>query len=147
MLPIKVSRRRRPACCRILSPPVLLLAWLFGSGCAPASVEGGPRPTRHVLTQEEIAASGATNLYAAVERLRPQWFRTRPPVDRQGTVLPILVYQNDAPLGGIEVLRQISPEFAAQLRFLDGQTASNTLPGLGSRAVSGAIVIITPGRL
>ncbi len=98
-----------------------------------------------VLTREELAQSGTTNLFAAVERLRPQWLRPRGFTNFRGSGTAIVVYQGTTPLGGLDALRQLAPEFAEEIRFLDSSQASNTLPGLGSRAVAGAIVIIRPG--
>jgi hypothetical protein len=115
-----------------------------GSGTAERRRE--PRRRRDVITRDELMESGATNLYDAVDRLRPQWMRGRGPTDlRGGAALSIVVYQGNTQLGGIDALRSITPEFAEELRFLDGPQASNTLPGLGSRAVAGAIIIMRPG--
>ncbi|HLM67557.1 MAG TPA: hypothetical protein VK358_08530, partial [Longimicrobium sp.] len=98
-----------------------------------------------VLTREELVQSGTTNLLAAVERLRPQWLRPRGFTNFRGGGTAIVVYQGTTPLGGLDALRQLAPEFAEEMRFLDSSQASNTLPGLGSRAVAGAIVILRPG--
>lgn len=104
-----------------------------------------PRRRRDVLTREEIEASGVANLYEAVQRLRPDWLRGGNMSNFGGGGTGVVVYQNNSPLGGLDGLRQLSPDFAAELRCVDGVTASNTLPGLGSRRVAGAIVIVTPG--
>jgi hypothetical protein len=117
---------------------------------APAAQEATERarePRRRAdrITRQELAASGTTNLYAAVERLRPQWLRPRGFTNFRGGGTAIVVYQGTTPLGSLDALRQIAPEFAEELRFLDSSQASNTLPGLGSRAVAGAIVIVRPG--
>lgn len=104
-----------------------------------------PRARRDLITQEEIAASGATNLYEVVQRLRPGWLRGGNVSNFRGGGTGVVVYQNNTPLGGPEALRQLTPGYAASLRFLEGTEASNTLPGLGSRTVSGAIVVVLPG--
>ena len=54
------------------------------------------------------------------------------------------MYQNTTLLGGLDALRQIAPGYAENVRFLDASTATNTLPGLGSRRVAGAIVVELP---
>jgi hypothetical protein len=126
-----------------------MLALLLLSACAAAETGAARQGTRSrpdVLTREEIASVAVTNLYSAVERLRPAWLRARGGANLQGPTGAIVVFQNDVQLGGLEALRQLPPEVAESLRFLDGTTASNTLPGLGSRAVAGAIIIVTPGR-
>ncbi len=121
------------------------------SACA-ASASGGaeataaaPRRDRNMITQEELASSGATNLLDAVQRLRPQWLRGVNMTNRDGGGTDFAVYQGTTPLGGIDALRQLAPGYALRLRYLDASQATNTLPGLGSRRVAGAIVIDLPG--
>ena len=103
-----------------------------------------PRRRPDVITADELAESGAADLYQAVQRLRPQWLRSNGARSLGGGASGgVVVYQNNAELGGLDALRQIGIGFAAELRYLDGSEASNTLPGLGSRMVSGAIVVRT----
>lgn len=102
-----------------------------------------PRRRADVITADELAESGAADLYQAVQRLRPQWLRGSGARSLGGGAGGVVVYQNNAELGGIEALRGVGIGFAAELRFLDGSEASNTLPGLGSRMVAGAIVVRT----
>ncbi|HYW10771.1 MAG TPA: hypothetical protein VE871_02410 [Longimicrobium sp.] len=136
----------------LLSCTVALLA-----GCAPATAEGGAsagasagtttagnRIRANVLTREEIEGSGTTNLYDAIQRLRPQWLRNASQTSYGGGGTELVVYQNTTLLGGIEALRQVAPGYAQSVRYLDASTANNTLPGLGSRRVAGAIVIELP---
>jgi hypothetical protein len=104
-----------------------------------------PRIRRDMISREEIVESGATNLYEVVQRLRPGWLRGGNVSNIRGGGTSVVVYQNNTPLGGPEALRQLTPGYAASLRFLDGTEASNTLPGLGSRRVAGAIVVVLPG--
>lgn len=108
--------------------------------------EREPRRRRNEISQEEMVQSGATNLYDVVQRLRPEWLRGTSASNFRGGGQTIVVYQNNTQLGGLDALRQLSPGYAEMLRFLDGSEASNTLPGLGSRRVAGAIVVITPGN-
>ncbi len=132
----------------LLSCTVAVLA-----GCAPATAEGGAgagttasgtRIRSNVLTREEIEGSGTTNLYDAILRLRPQWLRNASQTNYGGGGTEIVVYQNTTLLGGLDALRQIAPGYAENVRYLDQSTATNTLPGLGSRKVAGAIVIELP---
>jgi hypothetical protein len=109
-----------------------------------AERQRAPRPRRDVISRQELAESGATNLYDAVQRLRPGWLRGGAASNFRGGGQGFVVYQDNAPLGGLDALRQTSIEFAEELRFLDGNMASNTLPGLGSQHVTGAIVIVRP---
>ncbi|HEX6913264.1 MAG TPA: hypothetical protein VF142_22855 [Longimicrobium sp.] len=98
-----------------------------------------------VITAAELAESNTSNLYEAIERLRPQWLRPRGGTNFGGGGTALYVYQGNTQLGGAEALRSMGIDFAEEIRFLDSTQASNTLPGLSSRAVAGAIVIVRPG--
>lgn len=121
----------------------LLLLGLLAA-CASAPAGSNTRSRRDRLTRDEIMSAHVTNLYDVVSRLRPQWLEAGQRGDRSfGLPTNIVVFQNDTYLGNADVLRQLSPESAYQMDWLDGSTASNTLPGLGSQHVAGAIVIKT----
>jgi hypothetical protein len=92
-------------------------------GSASTSASATPRIRREVITQPELQGSAATNLFDVVQRLRPQWLSGANISNRAGSGTDVVV----------------------ELRWLDGSQASNTLPGLGSRRVAGAIVIIRQG--
>jgi hypothetical protein len=135
----------------VRSRTILALALLVLSGaaaCAPAATEGGaaaaPSSGRSdVISREELEANASLNMYDVVQRLRPRWLNTRGTRTTSGTQLELVVYQNLVQLGNVETLRQLRPTMAQRVRFLDAQTASASLPGLGSRQVAGAIVIET----
>jgi hypothetical protein len=131
---------------RLRATPLLVLAFLLAAvGCAPAG-EGGSGPARgdyNVLTQDQILSVSAASLYEVVQRQRPRWLTPRANQSLAGVGTDILVFQGQTNLGTVEVLRQLPPNTAARLRFLDGPTAAATLPGLGSRHVAGAIIIDT----
>jgi hypothetical protein len=80
-----------------------------------------------------------------VQRLRPRWLTPRAQ-QSFGLSTDILVFQGQTNLGTVEVLRQLTPESAIRLRFIDGSTAAASLPGMGSRHVAGAIVLETAAR-
>ena len=118
-----------------------------GAGAsASASTPRAQRGSRDLITHEELQNVGTTNLFDAVQRLRPHWIsganRTNA-ISGGGT--EVVVYQGATNLGGLDALRQIAPGYVVSLRWLDASQASNTLPGLGSRRVAGAIVITLPG--
>lgn len=123
------------------------------SACAPAAsggaeagaTAGTTRGDRNTITREELEASGATNLLDAVQRLRPHWLRGVNMTNRAGEGGDFVVYQGNTQLGGVDELRRLSIGYAQRLRYLDASQASNTLPGLGSRRVAGAVVIDLPG--
>ncbi|MGH7446417.1 MAG: hypothetical protein ACRELT_02580, partial [Longimicrobiales bacterium] len=79
-----------------------------------------------------------------VQRLRPRWLIARAGDRSIGMSTGVVVYQDQALLGDVDTLRQLGPSAAYELRYLDGPTASSTLPGLGSgRHVAGAIIVLT----
>jgi hypothetical protein len=127
------------------TPLVLMAITLLASGCASASPGAGTRSDPDTLTREEIIATGSSNLFDAVQRLRPRWLTPRAQ-QSFGLSTDILVFQGQTNLGTVEVLRQLTPESAIRLRFIDGSTAAASLPGMGSRHVAGAIVLETAAR-
>lgn len=116
--------------------PVLL-------ACAANTSGDGTQPQRstsNVLSADELQSAGARNLYEAIERLRPRWLQVRG-MRSFNTETDIVVYQERTYLGTTEELRRMGTEGIYEVRYLDGTTASATLPGLGTRHVEGAIII------
>lgn len=123
-----------------------VLLTLAASACAPAATGGSGR-NQDVITAEELETVRANTLHDAITRLRPRWLQVRSLQTFGGSGdTSILVYQNQSRLGGTEVLRQLDVGTAAWLQFLDGPTASASLPGIGSQDVEGAIIIHTTPR-
>ena len=117
---------------------------VLASGCATVrNPQGNGR--MDLLTREEImGVRGVTNLYDVVERLRPRWLKVRSQDRSFGLTTSIVVFQNQTLLGTVETLRQLQPGLAYQLKYLDGTTAKNTLPGLAFEGhVAGAIILST----
>lgn len=123
--------------------PALLGAALVLSACATTgSADDRARSDPNRLTAEELASVEVATLYEAVQRLRPRWLQVRSQRSLEGGDTGILVYQGQTRLGGPEALRQLDPGAAAWLEYLDGSTASASLPGIRGH-VQGAIVIHT----
>jgi hypothetical protein len=129
----------------ILRRPALLLlaSFLLIAGCATAGADGERvRRDTNVITNAELADAGTSNLYDAINRLRPRWLAARAARTLDMQEGGIFVFQNaTTPLGGIEVLRQMDINSAYSLRFMDGSEAQATLPGLRNRHVEGAIIV------
>ncbi len=120
---------------------VTLLAAAPLWGCASTKATTGRNSD--VLTREEIMATGATNLFDVVNRLRPRWLQIRT-VSSFNLSDEIVVFQDDMNLGGPDALRDIPPEIAYEIRWLNGIRASSVLPGLMSgRHIQGAIIVST----
>ena len=130
----------------IFSTTGLLLVATFLVACATPTGER-TRTNQNLLTQEDLGAvSSATTLYDAVSQLRPRWLAARGQRSLAGGGGGIVVYQGQTQLGGADVLRQFNRDSVYGLRFLDGPTASASLPGLTARQVDGAIVLLMSER-
>jgi hypothetical protein len=122
-------------------PLAILLA-----GTMAACSSTGERSTRNpnVITREEILDANLSNLYEAVERLRPRWLQVRNVSSLSTGPGQIIVYMNTTYLGGPDVLREFNRGDVAEVRYLDGPRAQATLQGYPSNThIAGAIVIVT----
>jgi hypothetical protein len=116
-----------------------LMLVVLGSapGCATRGTMEG---TGGMLTYQEMEDSGATNLYDAIDRLRPRWLQMR---SSRSLGLPheIVVYRGPSYLGSVGVLRTYPVGTVTHVEYLDSATAAATLTGYGSRHVEGAIIL------
>jgi hypothetical protein len=126
---------------RNITLAALLVGLLATLGACASSGETVRRDGNRI-TNEELVDVQVSTLYEAVERLRPRWLTVRAPRSF-GMTAEILVYQEQTLLGNIDVLRQLSKDAAYSLRYMDGPTASASLPGTSGRHIEGAIVIQT----
>jgi hypothetical protein len=96
-----------------------------------------------LITREEIlGVQGVRNLFEVVQRLRPRWLTIRAGDRSFGMTTEIAVYQGQTYMGDVETLRQMGPTLPHEMRWMDGQTAMTTLPGLGAgKHLAGAIII------
>lgn len=126
-------------------PLFALIASSLAAGCASSGTtsEG---TNRDILTREEILGAEATNLYDVVRRLRPRWLQVRS-TRSFSMETEIAVVQNDMYLGPAEQLKEMAPELAYEIRYLEGARAATAIPGLMSgRHIEGAIIVSTkPG--
>lgn len=127
---------------------VLILALagaVAGSGCATTGQTSGPARSQDMITLEELSTVRVSTLYDAIQRLRPRWLTVRSQ-QSFGAPTQVVVYQNQSQLGSFEALRSLGLDAVEWIQYLDGPTASASLPGLGSQQVAGAIVIHTTER-
>lgn len=113
-------------------------------GCATAQgARSGGDPD--VLTRDQImSVSGATNLYDVVKRLRPRWLEVRAADRSLGMDTQIAVYEGQTYLGDTQQLYQLQPGMAFELRWMNGNRASDVLPGVpGGTHLAGAIIVST----
>jgi hypothetical protein len=122
--------------------PVLLISFL-GAACASTQTPETSGSRQDLLTREEIMGAEATNLYDVVRRLRPRWLQVRSTRSFNMETL-IAVLQNDMYLGGAETLREMSPELAYEIQYMDGTRAATAIPGLMSgQHIEAAIIVKT----
>jgi hypothetical protein len=127
-------------------PRRIVLTVLIASGvlygCASTKA-GSEDSNQDIITREQILGTGATNLFDVVNRLRPRWLQVRT-VSSFSLADEVVVFQDRMQLGGPEALRQIGPELAFQIEWMDGTKAASALPGLMSgRHIQGAIIVHT----
>jgi hypothetical protein len=131
---------------RRLSRVLVVTLALAGAACAPGGA-GGSSPARSVrstvITEEEIAGSGAATAYDLVRGLRPMWLTPR---GRHSTQNPagdvIWVYVNSTRLGPPEALQQVAAPDVGSLRFYDAGAANYRF---GTGHLNGAIQVIPRG--
>lgn len=89
---------------------------------AQSSGRNSGRTDASLITRDQIAAVHSLSAYEIVEALHSNWLRPHGPDSFQNPSV-VLVYLDDARLGGVETLRAISPPTIAWIRFYDGVTA------------------------
>jgi hypothetical protein len=130
---------------------VLAVGLSLTSSCASGGSSNRSSRNANLISVSELDQArreGVRDVYELIERIRPRWLqvRTDPSFNLQTM---IVVYQNEARLGGVDVLRGYPLTTINSLRYLDAAQAG-LLPGSGGGAgahLEGAIVINTlPGR-
>jgi hypothetical protein len=136
---------------RLISLVAAGLALSSAAGCAAgasagaegsAQAPGTSRVRTNVLARADMESQSGQNLYETIRRLRPQWLVVRGGRTLDG-VTEIVVFQDNTLIGNTEALRQMQTDMAVTVEYMDASTATNALPGLGSRRVAGAIIVRT----
>lgn len=120
-------------------------------GCSPAASKANtsatPKANPDLISTAEIDSQNFRDAYDVVQRLRPNWFTRKTgssAARRLGTTgSGLVVYLDNARMGGVEALRQLNTSGIESLQFMDAAIATATLPGLGSSVIAGAIVART----
>jgi hypothetical protein len=120
---------------------VLLALMLISVGaCSTAPTAIG---SRNVITQEALEQSGLqeSSIWDAVERLRPNWLRSRTSTIGFDRVYPV-VFVDGSRFGGVDVLRSLRVQNVDEIRYLSPQDAT-TRYGTG---YLGGVIAITHRR-
>jgi len=114
---------------------------LMPTACVTGTgTSAGGDPNR--LTQEQIAAANVSTLYDVVQRLRPRWIEVR----SQRTFeleTEVLVVLNRTVLGGVDELRNLGVEIAAEMEYMTGSQAHGEFSLPGNRHVEGVVIVRT----
>jgi hypothetical protein len=119
------------------------LALVAASCASTGESSGGERRNTNELLPDEIRAAPVSNLYEAVEQLRPRWLQIRSVRSLSGGGGEIGVFVNRTHVGGPEVLRSMSVDGVARLRYLDGPAASAQFRSAGGDGFPGGIIVET----
>ena len=123
-----------------------VLTSAFLAGCASAGTGSASSATHNanIITRDEIATVQVTNAYDAVQRLRPQFFRSHGSTSMapSDAGLP-MVYLNRQKYGDISSLKFIDVGAIREIHYYTPAEATNRF-SVGSP--SGAIEVITEVR-
>jgi ABC-type phosphate transport system substrate-binding protein len=116
-----------------------LFALAGAIGCASgAGSAGTPRvPTdRNAINQLELESVGSTNLYELVEKLRPNFLRSRGQTSLNSSALEFpTVYVDGRPYGDIASLRTIITSQVALVRYYDAPAAAGKFGAINAPGV------------
>jgi hypothetical protein len=112
-----------------------------GSGTSPTD-KVAVRRNANVITAQELSQTGESNVYQAIEELRPQWVRgrSRASMREGGQSADVVVYIEGARIGNASALQQISINGVYDVQYLDASEATNRF---GTGHTSGAIIVRT----
>jgi hypothetical protein len=124
-------------------PRALPLTLALAAACGGRSRPGTSRPgiSGDVILADELGRVQASDLWTALQHLRPNWFRRSPSLVRgQGDLLVVV---DRVPQGGSDALRQIPIGAVLIARYLSPTEATGLY---GQSALYGAIVVSTAPR-
>jgi hypothetical protein len=123
---------------------VLAAGALMACASAPTTGAPGVKHDANVITREEIAAANVTNAYDAIQRLRPQFFRSHGSTSLSSADAGFpTVYLNRQRYGDISNLQQLEVTAIREIRYYSPAQATNRF-SVGSP--SGAIEVITDSQ-
>lgn len=130
---------------RLLPRRSLALAVVWGialAACHPqTAAPGEKRAQRNVITQEEIEAADASNVYDLIAHLRSEYLRDRGVISiKKNTHSRAVVFLNDQEYGILETLRNMPPNRIAEIRYFTGTEAASKY---GSQYGGGVVLLIS----
>jgi hypothetical protein len=122
------------------SPETMLAALLLLMACgSPGRL--GSLETNTTITEAELAALDVATAYHAVERLRPDFLRSRGSVSVRNpqSTLPVVYLAGVRQQGGPDALRQIRHRDVREIQYLNAADATTRF---GIDHAGGAIIVI-----
>lgn len=119
---------------------------LFAAACASTGTGATERSNPNLITHAEVSASGATNAYELVNRLRPNWLRATATGSIGGGVISrqaILVYLDHQRLEDLDAMKTLSIDGIDSAQWIDASRVQTVLPDVPSGPIAGAIVLRT----
>jgi hypothetical protein len=99
------------------------------------------RRNPNLITADEIRGQTATDAYALVAKLRPQWLRGHASnVDLAGRIDPVRAFLDGSPRGEAMELRAVHVSHVVEIRFIPSEEA---VMRWGEGFSSGAIMVTT----
>ncbi len=102
-----------------------------GSGASGGSGSG-------VVTGEQLVNTNRSDLFQAIQSIRPQWLRSRGTTSVSSPT-EVAVFVNDSPYGTVRDLASIPIDAVADVRFL---TATEAGGRYGTLAGSGGLILV-----
>lgn len=109
------------------------------AGCASGgggSSDGSPRRSTNRIVLDELTLLQELDCYQAIQRLRPNWLRSR------GNTPPRIMVDGSRQAGGLDVLRSYRAADIEEMRFISG-TDATTRYGTG---YDGGVIMLTTRR-
>jgi hypothetical protein len=109
-----------------LARPFRAVALVVIAACASQSGGAELAPARgdaRTITAAELATATQLNLFDYVQATRPLWLR------QQAAGLPIVVFVDDARLGGPSTLRSLTLATVSSVRYYDASAAQQKFTG------------------
>lgn len=122
-----------------------LCSLALAAGCGTGSggnIPEAPRPRQDsdYISTREVRASNAENAYDAISSMRRNWLTRTRGEQSFSTPTEVVVYYNNARMGGLASLRQISMGTVTWIRYFDARRAQYKY---GAGHSQGAILVST----
>jgi hypothetical protein len=123
-----------------------LTALAAGFGCASSGTSGGDGEdggaSGNVVTRAEMLESSETDVYAALQRLRPRWLRARGQASFSGSTV-VMLFVDGSPRGDVTNLRGLPINDIRDITYL---SASEAAFQFGTMAGNGGALAVRTAR-